>query len=214
MSQIFISYANEDTDFARRLAGAFEGQGWTVWWDKQIPPGMDYAQVIEAAVTAAQCVVVLWSRHSIGSRWVHTEAAAGADRNIVATVIIDDTPGERIPFEFRRLQAVNLKDWHPGVPHAGFDLLANRVRSMLNEPPGPAPSFSPPAGGMASWKEALTNWGSGRQRGYRIGGAIAALVGFGSCSDAMDTGDPDMLLGSLILLGVAAYLFYLGRKPS
>ena len=66
MSQIFISYANEDTDFARRLAGAFEGQGWTVWWDKQIPPGMDYAQVIEAAVTAAQCVVVLWSRHSIG----------------------------------------------------------------------------------------------------------------------------------------------------
>jgi hypothetical protein len=47
---------------------------------------MDYAHVIEAAVKEAQCVVVLWSQHSIRSRWVQTEAAAGADRNIVATV--------------------------------------------------------------------------------------------------------------------------------
>jgi hypothetical protein len=50
VSQIFISYAKEDVDFARRLPGAFEGQGLPVCWDKQIPPGMDYAHVIEAAV--------------------------------------------------------------------------------------------------------------------------------------------------------------------
>lgn len=213
MSQVFISYASEDTDFARRLAGAFEGQGWSIWWDKQIPPGMDYAHVIEEAVNAARCVVVLWSRHSIGSRWVHTEAAAGADRRIVATVVIDDTPNEKIPFEFRRLQAVNLKDWQPGVPNAGFDLLANRVRSILNEPPGPVSPVGH-AVGKASWKEALTGWGSGRQRGYRIGGVVATVLGMGSCTEAMDMGDPDMLISSLMLLGVAAWLFYMGRKPS
>lgn len=214
MSDIFISYASEDTDFARRLAGAFEGEGWSVWWDKQIPPGMDYAQVIEAAVNEARCVVVLWSQHSIGSRWVHTEAAAGADRDIVATVIVDDTPGESIPFEFRRLQAGNLKDWRAGTAHAGFDLLADRVRSILKEPPRPRRSAPQPGGGMASWKEALTSLGSGKQRGYRIGAAVSGFLGIGACSEALDYGDPETALGAMVLLGVAVFLLYLGRKPS
>ncbi|MCB1722213.1 MAG: toll/interleukin-1 receptor domain-containing protein [Chromatiaceae bacterium] len=213
MGQIFISYANEDTESARRLAGAFEGLGWTVWWDKQIPPGMDYAQVIEKAVNEASCIVVLWSKHSIDSRWVHTEAAVGADRRIVATVIVDETPGEKVPFEFRRLQAVNLNDWTPGVPHAGFELLANRIRSILNEPQRPVEPVVT-GGGMASWKDALTSWGKGSQRGYRIGALVAAMFGFGSCSEAMDMGDSDMLLGSVILLGVAAWLLHMGRKPA
>jgi hypothetical protein len=215
VSQIFISYANEDTDFAKRLAGAFEGQGWSVWWDKQIPPGMDYAHVIEAAVNAAQCIVVLWSQTSIRSRWVHTEAAVGADRNIVATVIIDATPGEQIPFEFRRLQAVNLKDWQPGVPHAGFDLLADRVGSILDAPPQPsAPPQPVDHARLVSWKEALTSWGRGRQRGFRIGGAVAAFLGLGGVSEALDMGDSDMLTGALVVLAAAAYLFHLGRKPA
>ena len=213
MSQVFISYAKEDVDFARRLAGAFEGHGWTVWWDKQIPPGMDYAHVIESAVKEAQCVVVLWSEHSIRSRWVQTEAAAGADRNIVATVIVDDTPGESIPFEFRRLQAANLKDWRPGVENAVFDLLLNRVRSILDEPLKP-PSPLKRVSGMASWKEALTSWGSGKQRGYRIAGAVAAFLGLGACSEALDWGDPELYGASAFLLGLAIYLIFLGRKPS
>lgn len=213
MGQIFISYASEDTEFARRLAGAFEDQGWSVWWDKQIPPGMDYAQVIEAAVKKAQCVVVLWSQRSIRSRWVHTEAAAGADRNIVATVIIDDIPNESIPFEFKRLQAVNLSDWRPGVTHPGFELLANRIRSILNEPPSPDSPVKRSSGNV-SWKEALTSWGTGRQRGFRIGGAIAGLLGVTSCTEAIDMGDTEMLSGALFLLGIAVWLIHLGRKPS
>ena len=213
MGQIFISYSSEDTEFARRLAGAFEDQGWSVWWDKQIPPGMDYAQVIEAAVKGAQCVVVLWSQRSIRSRWVHTEAAAGADRNIVATVIIDDIPNESIPFEFKRLQAVNLSDWRPGVTHPGFELLANRIRSILNEPPSPDSPVKRSSGNV-SWKEALTSWGTGRQRGFRIGGAIAGLLGVTSCTEAIDMGDTEMLSGALFLLGIAVWLIHLGRKPS
>lgn len=212
MSQIFISYANEDKEFARRLARAFEHEGWSVWWDKQIPPGMDYAQVIEQAVKAASCIVVLWSEHSITSRWVHTEAAEGADRHIVATVIVDDTPGDKIPFEFRRLQAVNLADWRSGQAHAGYASLAKRIGSILNEPPKPVPPLHD-GDGMASWVEAMSSWGKGRQRLYRIGAAAAGLLGLVSCSEALDYGDSELLVGSLILFGVAVYLLYYGRKP-
>ena len=212
MSQIFISYANEDTEFARRLAHVFEHLGWSVWWDKQIPPGMDYAQVIERAVTEASCIVVLWSRHSIGSRWVHTEAAAGADRHVVATVLIDDTPGEQIPFEFRRLQAVNLKDWTPDGAHAGFELLANRIRSILDEPQRPV-AVTTTRSSLASWKDAMTSWGRGRQRVYRMGATLAAATGVICGIEAALEHELVFLLCSLALLAVAGWLLHTGRKP-
>ncbi len=217
MGQIFISYASEDAGLARRLADAFAVHGWSVWWDKQIPPGMDYAQVIEAAVNAAQCVVVLWSRHSIQSRWVHTEAAAGADRNIIAAVIADDIAADQIPFEFRRLQAVDLSDWTPGREHEGFERLTQRVAAVLDEPPPrPAQATSPPRDPSAtsSWMDALTTWGSGRQRAYRIGAVFSAVFGLGACSEALDWGDPDMFAMSFVLFGLAGYLIYLGRKAA
>lgn len=212
MGQIFISYSSSDTPFAGRLAGAFEELGWSVWWDKQIPPGMDYARVIEAAITGAQCVVVLWSRNSIQSRWVHTEAAAAADRNIVATVIIDDIPNEQIPFEFKRLQAVNLSDWEPGCMHDGFDLLANRIRSILDEPPLPAPR----AGSRrrrASWGEALTGWGSGAQPWWRGAAALTLLAAIAGFVEAAVRQDLRLALAAVCGVGLAGLLLHLGRRP-
>ena len=213
MSEIFISYANEDMDFARRLAGAFEGEGWSVWWDKQIPPGMDYAHVIEAAVEQARCVVVLWSRHSIGSRWVQTEAAVGADREIVATVIVDDISADQVPFEFRRLQAVNLGDWQPGAAHAGYGALANRVRSILNEPLKPTAPEKADVGPV-SWTRALTGWGTGRQRVFRFVGAIAAVAGLVALFEAMDRADPVFYGAGAGLFVLAALMINQGRKPA
>ena len=128
-------------------------------------------------------------------------------------MIIDDIPNESIPFEFKRLQAVNLSDWRPGVTHPGFELLANRIRSILNEPPSPDSPVKRSSGNV-SWKEALTSWGTGRQRGFRIGGAIAGLLGVTSCTEAIDMGDTEMLSGALFLLGIAVWLIHLGRKPS
>ena len=178
MGQIFISYSSNDAAFARRLADAFAEQGWSAWWDKEIPPGMDYAQVIESAVNEARCVVVLWSRHSIGSRWVHTEAAAGADRNIVITTIIDDTPNEDLPFEFKRLQAVRLSDWRAGKAHEGFERVLARIRSILDEPPRPVerPATAPR---RVSSIEALTSWGRGAQPLWRGMAVLAWLLAVG-----------------------------------
>jgi len=64
MSDIFISYASEDRERARLLADALSQNGWSVWWDRTIPPGKEFDQVIEEALDAAKCVVVLWSKTS------------------------------------------------------------------------------------------------------------------------------------------------------
>ena len=43
---IFLSYASDDRDRVRPLAKALEDQGWTVWWDRKIPPGKTFDEVM------------------------------------------------------------------------------------------------------------------------------------------------------------------------
>ena len=80
MSDIFISYAREDRAKAKALAELFQQQDWSVWWDRSIPPGRSFDEVIEEALGAAKCVVVLWSKNSASSDWVKGEAAEGLRR--------------------------------------------------------------------------------------------------------------------------------------
>jgi hypothetical protein len=39
LSDIFISYTEEDREKARVLAEALAAQGWDIWWDRSIPAG-------------------------------------------------------------------------------------------------------------------------------------------------------------------------------
>ena len=64
MSDIFISYASADRERAKVIAEALAARGFSVWWDRVIPPGRQFDEVIEVAVDASRCVVVLWSKTS------------------------------------------------------------------------------------------------------------------------------------------------------
>lgn len=109
LSDVFISYAAGDEPRASELAAALETKGWTVWWDRHIPPGRTFDEVIEQALTQARCVVVLWSAESVKSRWVRTEASVAAERGTLVPALIEPVA---IPLEFRRLQAADLTNWH------------------------------------------------------------------------------------------------------
>ena len=50
MSDIFISYKREDRPRARAVARSFEKHGFSVWWDRKIPPGRTFDQVIQEAL--------------------------------------------------------------------------------------------------------------------------------------------------------------------
>jgi hypothetical protein len=89
MSDIFISYASEDLNVARRIAAALEGQGWSVFWDRRIPAGKVWREVIGAALADARCVVVLWSQHSVASLWVLEEADYGLKRRVLIPALIE-----------------------------------------------------------------------------------------------------------------------------
>ncbi len=136
MSDIFISYAREDRDKAKALAELFQQQDWSVWWDRSIPPGRSFDEVIEEALGAAKCVVVLWSKNSASSDWVKGEAAEGLRRKILVPVRIDSA---NVPLEFRRLQTVDLSDWKGDAGHSelgGFlQAIAATIKSVVRQPP-------------------------------------------------------------------------------
>ena len=109
MSDIFVSYASADRERAKVVAEALAARGLSVWWDRNIPPGRQFDEVIEEALDAARCVVVLWSQTSTASTWVKTEAAEAMRGKALVPAIIEE--GVRIPLEFRRLQAADLSRW-------------------------------------------------------------------------------------------------------
>ena len=128
MSEIFISYARADKAKAELLADAFSNRGWSVWWDREIPPGQAFDETIENALNSARCVIVLWSRHSVASRWVKIEAAEGAGRGILVPVLIENV---KIPLEFKRIEAADLSHWNGDASDRELDQLLRTVASLI-----------------------------------------------------------------------------------
>lgn len=105
MASIFLSYDRDDEVRARPIAAFLERAGHSVWWDRQIRGGREFASEIEAALEAAERVVVLWSERAVKSAWVRDEAAVGRDTGRLVPASLDGTPP---PLGFRQFQTIDL----------------------------------------------------------------------------------------------------------
>ena len=132
MSDIFISYANKDQARIKPLAKALKSLGWSVWWDRTIPVGKNYREVITEALKVAKCVIVVWTKNSALSNWVLDEANVGLKKEILLPVLIED--GE-IPLGFGGIQSANLIDWQESLLHSGFEQLTKAISNILRNPP-------------------------------------------------------------------------------
>src|SRR5262249_46704109 len=108
MTDIFISYHNEDRPRAQKLAKALESSGWSVFWDRRIPIGKTWPDMIGKELEESGCVVVLWSKTSINSDWVREEAEHAKQRRVLVPVLIDKVLP---PIGFRGIQTADLVDW-------------------------------------------------------------------------------------------------------
>jgi len=69
MTQVFLSYAEEDRERARALVQLLKKKEWTVFWDRDLLVGPNYRDALADELEHARCVIVLWSEESVHSEW-------------------------------------------------------------------------------------------------------------------------------------------------
>ncbi len=145
MTDVFLSYAKEDRDRAKKLAEVLEAHGWTVFWDRKTLPGTNWKKHISGRLKEARCVVVLWSVASVESEWVDEEANVGKKR--LVPVLLDDVEP---PFGYQQIHAASLVDWDGGPDHDEFQQLFEAIAELVGEPQARAETRSevaPPRSG-------------------------------------------------------------------
>jgi TIR domain len=133
MADIFLSYAKEDREPARRIAKVLESCGWSVFWDRKITAGDNWREIVQSELDGAGAVVALWSYASVASTWVIEEAERGRRR--LVSVLIGQAA---LPIGFGSVQAIDLIGWEGGRSE-GITALVEAIAKTLQRPPQQAP---------------------------------------------------------------------------
>ena len=128
---VFVSYKSEDRARPKPLVAALEADGFSVWWDAHIDGGTNWHEDIETHLEAAKCVVVAWTKLSVGhdGHFVRDEARRAQRRDAYLPVCLDEVEP---PLGFGEIQALSLKGWKGNRSDPKFVAVANAVRSQVS----------------------------------------------------------------------------------
>jgi hypothetical protein len=99
-----------------------------VWWDREILPGASYERLIEAELSTARCVVVLWSESARQSNWVRDEATLANSRQVLVSVLLDASAP---PLGFRQQQTASLARWDGSTMDPAFATLKQGIAYVI-----------------------------------------------------------------------------------
>ena len=82
MTDVFISYVEEDGRIADQIAQGLQAAGYSTWhYERDGLPGTDYLETIGATIDAAKAVVIVISAKSLQSQQVYRELVRAAENN-------------------------------------------------------------------------------------------------------------------------------------
>ncbi|MEG2941198.1 MAG: TIR domain-containing protein [Thermomonas sp.] len=135
---VFLSYSRADRKGALAIVRVLEDAGYGVWWDGLLEGGERFSRTTEAALDGARAVVVLWSKTSASSHWVHDEATRGRETGRLVPLSLD---GSLPPLGFGQFQSIDVS--HAlGKPASEPMRKLLRAVAVLHE--GPAPALPSP----------------------------------------------------------------------
>lgn len=145
--QVFLSFSNEDKQFAERIYDGLERHGVSCWMSsRDIPPGADYQASTVDAIAAAELVVLVFSSSANVSQKVIKELSLAGAKPMVAARIENVLPAGA----FQRLVgAAELHNVFGEFVDARLERFYGQVRDKLQAgtvaqvpPPVPAPARS------------------------------------------------------------------------
>jgi hypothetical protein len=100
MADIFISYSKASVDLTRALATELEAKGFSVWWDAGLVPGESFSDVIITELDKAHAAIVIWTKDSVKSQWVRSEARRAQERGVLIPTRAANLNPKEIPLPF------------------------------------------------------------------------------------------------------------------
>lgn len=138
----FISFVHEDACVARAVGDLLGQHGCNVFLTADewaLYAGEIWLDRIRRELSAAEIVIVLFSRRSVGRPWIHFEAgAAWLTDKMMIPVCIGSFMVEELPVPYSGIQAVALKDY--GSIYYVLRSIHHRfARQGATTPPPPTP---------------------------------------------------------------------------
>jgi TIR domain len=125
ISDVFVSYAREDQPRVNAVIEQLRKEGLTVFWDRDIPPGVDFGSFLDQALRSSRLVLVVWSTASINRDFVYAEAEFARSRSRLVSCRIDKcTP--KLPFN--TFQTADLSEWNGTDTHHSWRAIADVIR--------------------------------------------------------------------------------------
>jgi TolB-like protein/Tfp pilus assembly protein PilF len=129
MADVFVSYKAEDRRRIRPLVQCLQSDGYSVWWDERIGAGDAWRETIERELDSARCVIVVWSKRSVGPEggFVREEASRAQRRGVYVPVLIDAVDP---PLGFGEKQATSLRGWKGDCGDARYEAVHAAVARL------------------------------------------------------------------------------------
>lgn len=165
MSDVFVSYKAEDRARVRPLVDALEADGLWVWWDAHIDGGDEWRESIQENLADARCVIVIWSKRSVGpdGSFVRDEATRALRRHVYLPARIDKVEP---PLGFGETQALPLIGWKGDRADPRYQAVLGAAQGIV-------------AGKRRFSRAGAAGDGVGRRTLIAGGAAAAAVAGVG-----------------------------------
>ena len=106
---VFISYSHQDIKAAIKLKRAL-GNSKAIWFDRDHSAGDRFSDEIPFRIIGAKVVVVLWSKHSVASAWVRSEARQALNLGKLVSFSLDGSMPPS-PLNVVHCEQVEKKRW-------------------------------------------------------------------------------------------------------
>jgi hypothetical protein len=129
LADIFISYASKNRTKAAEIAALLASKGFSIWWDQNLTGGDRFRRSISKELYNSRIVIVIWTKDSISSDWVVSEASRAHEVGALLPLRDPDLPRRDVPPPFDNLHMDSADD-HQRIVQAVESMIARRPGSI------------------------------------------------------------------------------------